>query len=72
MTIAIWVLSVLLIAEFVMAPVNLRAGRTMPTFTAFTGYSPNAARRIFAPVKLGVRCSSPPGWQRGRPASPAP
>ncbi len=58
MTIAIWVLSVLLIAEFVIAPVNLWTGRTMPTFTAFTGYSRNAARRILAPVKLGVRCSA--------------
>jgi hypothetical protein len=52
MTIAIWILSLLLIAEFVMAPINLWTGRTMPAFTKFTGYPPQVATRVFAPVKL--------------------
>ncbi len=52
MTIAIWILSLLLIAEFVMAPINLWTGRTMPLFTRFTGFRPWVARRVFAPVKL--------------------
>jgi hypothetical protein len=52
MTIALWILSVPLIAEWVMAPVNLWTGRTMPLFTKFTGFSPAVARRGFAPVKL--------------------
>jgi hypothetical protein len=50
--VAIWILSLLLIAEFVMAPINLWTGRTMPLFTKFTGFSPTVARRVFAPVKL--------------------
>jgi hypothetical protein len=53
MTIAIWIVSLPLIAEWVMAPVNLWTGRTMPLFTRFTGYPPAVARRVFAPVKLG-------------------
>jgi hypothetical protein len=52
MTIAIWILSLPLIAEFVMAPINLWTGRTMPLFTKFTGFSPGTARHVFAPVKL--------------------
>ncbi len=52
MTVAIWILSVVLIAEFVMAPINLWTGRTMPNFVRFTGYSPDIARWVFAPVKL--------------------
>ena len=52
MIIAAWVLSLLLIAEFVMAPINLWTGRTMPLFTRFTGYAPTVATRVFAPVKL--------------------
>jgi hypothetical protein len=51
-TVAIWILSVLLVAEFVMAPINLWTGRTMPAFTRFTGYQPATGRRAFAPVKL--------------------
>jgi hypothetical protein len=54
MTVAIWILSVLVAAEFVMAPINLWTGRTMPNFTTFTGYAPWVARRIFAPVKLAA------------------
>jgi hypothetical protein len=52
MTIAIWILSLLLIAEFVMAPVNLWTARTMPMFTRFTGLAPAVGTRVFAPVKL--------------------
>ena len=52
MTVAIWILSLPLIAEFVMAPINLWTGRTMPNFTRFTGLSPSRARTVFAPVKL--------------------
>jgi hypothetical protein len=52
MTIVIWIVSLPLIAEWVMAPVNLWTGRTMPLFTKFTGYSPAVATRAFAPVKL--------------------
>lgn len=52
MTVAIWILSILLIAEFVMAPINLWTGRTMPSFTRFTGFAPQVARVGFAPVKL--------------------
>jgi hypothetical protein len=51
-TVAIVILSILLIAEFVMAPVNLWTGRTMPFFLALTGHSERVARRVFAPVKL--------------------
>lgn len=52
MIIATWILSLLLVAEFVMAPINLWTGRTMPLFTRFTGFPPAVARRVFAPVKL--------------------
>jgi uncharacterized membrane protein YphA (DoxX/SURF4 family) len=49
---ALVILSALLVAEFVMAPINLWTGRTMPIFTKFTGHSPGTARKVFAPVKL--------------------
>ena len=52
MTAVVWICSVLLIAEFVMAPINLWTGRTMHNFTNFTGLSPSVARNVFAPVKL--------------------
>jgi hypothetical protein len=52
MTVAIWACSLVLIAEFVMAPINLWTGRTLPAFTTFTGFGPAIARRVFAPVKL--------------------
>jgi hypothetical protein len=51
MSAAIWAVS-LLLAELVMAPINLWTGRTMPAFIAFTGFRSATARRIFAPVKL--------------------
>ena len=54
MTIAIWILSLPLIAEWVMEPINLWTGRTLPLFTKFTGFSPATARRAFAPVKLAA------------------
>lgn len=52
MTVAIWVCSLVLIAEFVMAPINLWSGRTLLAFTTFTGFRPLTARWVFAPVKL--------------------
>jgi hypothetical protein len=51
-TVAIWILSVLLIAEFVFAPVNLWTGRTIGNYTRFTGLPPWLATRVLAPVKL--------------------
>jgi hypothetical protein len=51
-TVAIVVLSILLVAEFVMAPINLWTGRTMPFFLALTGHSEQVGRRVFAPLKL--------------------
>lgn len=52
MTAAAVVLGVLLLAEFVFAPINLWTGRTMPNFTRFTGLDPRLARGVVAPVKL--------------------
>lgn len=52
MTAAVWVVSVLLVAEFVIAPINLWTGRTLPAFVAFTGFRAATARRVFAPIKL--------------------
>lgn len=52
MTVAVWILSLLLIAEFVLAPVNLWTGRNLPLFQRFTGFAPTTATRVFAPVKL--------------------
>jgi hypothetical protein len=63
-TVAVWILSLLLIAEFVMAPVNLWTGRTMPLFVRFTGYPRSVATRVFAPVKLASAALVP-----GFPAS---
>jgi len=54
MIIAIWIVSLPLIAECIMAPINLWTGRTMPLFSKFTGFSPGTARRAFAPVKLAA------------------
>ena len=54
MTAAIWTLSILSIAEFTFAPVNLWTGRTMPNFVRFTGLGPGVATRILAPVKLAT------------------
>jgi hypothetical protein len=50
--IAIWIFSLVLVAEFVLAPINLWTGRTLPAFTTFTGLTTPVARRVFAPVKL--------------------
>lgn len=52
MTVALWLCSVPLIAEFAIAPFNLWSGRTMANFTRFTGLSPRVAARLFAPAKL--------------------
>ncbi len=52
MTAARWVCSVVLVAEFVMAPINLWRGRTMRNFRRFTGLPPRTATTVFAPLKL--------------------
>jgi hypothetical protein len=52
MTAAAVILSILLIAEFVFAPVNLWTGRTTGTFGRFTGLRATIATRVLAPVKL--------------------
>lgn len=63
MTIALWICSLPLIAEFLVSPFNLRSGRTMPTFTRFTALPPDLATRVFAPLKLvGAPC-----WPPARP-----
>jgi hypothetical protein len=49
---AVVILSVLVVAEFVMAPINLWTGRTMPLFKKFTGFPETVGTRVFAPVKL--------------------
>lgn len=54
MTVAIWILSVLSIAEFTFAPINLWTGRTITNFTRFTGLSPAVATRALAPAKLAA------------------
>jgi len=54
MTAAAVVLGVLLLAEFVFAPINLWTGRTMPNFTRFTGLDPRVGRGLVAPVKLAT------------------
>jgi hypothetical protein len=52
MTVALWICSVPLIAEFLIAPFNLWSGRTMPNFVRFTALPPRLATHVFAPVKL--------------------
>lgn len=54
MTVAIWILSLPLIAEFVFAPINLWIGRTMDNYTRFTGLPPWFATHVLAPVKLAA------------------
>jgi hypothetical protein len=51
---AIWILSILLIAEFMFAPVNLWTGRTIGNYTRFTGLPPRLATWVLAPVKLAT------------------
>jgi hypothetical protein len=46
------VLSIPLILEFVFGPLNLWREHTTANWIRFTGYSPNAAKRYAAPVKL--------------------
>jgi hypothetical protein len=75
---AIWILCVLLIAEFVVAPINPWTGRMMPLFTRSIGYPPGVAtkarrRRIFTGTELDhVQRQRVPRahLQRGRPAGP--
>jgi hypothetical protein len=52
MTVAVAILSLLLMAEFVFAPVNLWTGRTMGNYVRFTGLPPWFATRVLAPIKL--------------------
>jgi uncharacterized membrane protein YphA (DoxX/SURF4 family) len=47
-TVVIWILSLLLILEFVFAPVNLITGRNVPLFTEFTGISDRRAVLLVA------------------------
>src|ERR1700680_4836230 len=72
MTIAIWILSLLLIAGFVMAPINLWTGRTMPLFTRFTGFPPTVATRVFAPAKLARAALGATGLPLSAAGSPRP
>jgi hypothetical protein len=51
-TTATWIVSALLIAEFVFAPVNLWTGRTMGNYRRYTGLPAWFATRVLAPVKL--------------------
>lgn len=52
MTVALWICSLPLIAEFAVAPFNLWSGRTLPTFARFTALPSYLATRVFAPLKL--------------------
>ncbi|MET7728442.1 hypothetical protein [Streptomyces mirabilis] len=52
MTVAVWIFSLLLMAEFVVVPINLWTGRNVPFFQKSAGHAPAPARRVFAPVKL--------------------
>jgi len=51
---AIVVLTMLIVAEFTFAPINLWTGRTMDNYRRFTGLSPRLATRILAPAKLAT------------------
>jgi hypothetical protein len=48
------VVSVPLILEWAFAPFNLWSGRTLENFVRFTGFQPQVATRLFAPVKLAL------------------
>jgi hypothetical protein len=52
MSVAILILSLMLIAEFVASPIHLWNGRNMHFFTEFTGFSPTTGRNLFAPAML--------------------
>ncbi len=52
MTIAIWTLSIVLVAEFIASPMHLWNGRNMHFFTEFTGLKPSTGRVVFAPAML--------------------
>jgi hypothetical protein len=53
-TAAIWILTILLTAEFVFAPVNLWTGRTIGNHARFTGPPPQFATHVLAPLKLAT------------------
>lgn len=73
MTAAIWTLSILSIAEFTFAPVNLWTGRTTANFTRFTGLPPTVATRALAPAKLAAAVLIAAGlvWSRSGAAGAA-
>jgi hypothetical protein len=52
MIVAGWLLSVILVAEFIMSPINFWAGRTqnLAYFRQFTGWSDRTAKVVFAPL----------------------
>jgi hypothetical protein len=54
MTAVTAILSLLLAAEFVFAPVNLWTGRTIGNFVRFTGLPPRFATLVLAPLKLAT------------------
>jgi hypothetical protein len=58
MIIVMWILSVLLIAEFVMAPINLWTGRAMPWFRRFTSFSRRRHDACSHPSRWSAPCSS--------------
>lgn len=52
MTVAIWILSLALVAEFVASPIHIWNGHNMHFFTGFTGLSPATGRKAVAPAML--------------------
>ena len=52
MSVASWVLSLLLIAEFMASPIHLWNGRNMHFFTDFTGLSQSTGRNVCAPAMV--------------------
>ncbi len=72
MTTAIWTLSLLSVAEFTFAPLNLWSGRTMPNFTRFTGLPRRLATRVFVPAKLATAATDARTARRSsEPEAPA-
>ena len=54
MIVGVWLLSVVLVAEFIMSPINFWAGRAqnLAYFRQFTGWPDRTARVVFAPLML--------------------
>jgi hypothetical protein len=53
-TVLLVVLTVLVAAEFLFAPVNLWTGRTMDNYRRYTGLPDRFATHVLAPVKLAT------------------